>query len=364
MASIRSVLSASLVAGSVLVAACHTDSTGPGNLNYTSIVAGVVTTVVVPTYDSLGARSARMASAIAALAANPTDSALHTAQTIWKSARANFEFNEAFEFGPIETLGVDPAVDTWPIDEAGIDAIIASSDTLTPTFIDGLTTTLKGFHGVEYILFGINGSTTAASLTPRQLQYLVAASQDVANETALLVTAWSPSGGNYIGAVLTAGQPSSPYATTSGPREDLVSQMISQPGQIAYKFTQPLATDSSIYEESLYSDNTLGDIESNIAGVAAVYYGGDAASPGHGLGALVAAKDPTLDATVRSELATATAAIAAIQPTFNIALHQDPSALQAAAQATLTLQTTMINLVGPLLGNGNPGPLGPQPDND
>jgi uncharacterized iron-regulated protein len=164
--------------------------------------------------------------------------------------------------------------------------------------------------------------------------------------------------------VLNAGHGTSAYSSQSAVMQDIVTQMATQPAQFIYKIAQPLATDSSIYEESRFSDNTLADIESNLAGTAALYDGDPSSGSNRGLGEIVAADDPALDQTVRAQFAEAAAAMAKITPSFDVALHADPAALQVAAQASLNLQKTMINLVAPLLGVGHAGPLGGQPDND
>jgi putative iron-regulated protein len=310
-------------------------------------------------------RGERLAADIDAFAAAPSDAGLAVSQEDWKAARASYEFGEAFTFGPIQTDGIDPAVDTWPVDIPGIGALIAGSDSLTPAFIGGLPVTLKGFHAVELMLFGQPGTpASAGAFTGRQLDYVSAAGHDLSSELSALRTAWSPAGGNFAGQVLNAGHAGSAYSSQAAVMQDIVTQMATQPAQFIFKISQPLATDSSIYEESRFSDNTLGDIESNIAGTAALYYGATSPSGHGGLGAIVAANDPALDATVRAQFAAAEAAMAKITPSFDVALHADPGSLQVAAQASLSLQRTMINLVAPLLGVGHAGPLGGQPDND
>lgn len=347
------------------LAGCNDTAVGPGQKLTRGVIADEVTSVFLPNIDSLAARGARLNADLDALAAAPSAATLATAQADWKLTRASYEFGEAFSFGPIETDGIDPAVDTWPVDIAGIDAIIGGTDSLSVAYIDALPVTLKGFHAVELVLFGAPGaSTTAASLTPRGLEYLVVAGQDLSNELTSLQTAWSTTGGNFASQVLDAGQSSSAYSSTSAVMQDIVTQMATQPAQVIYKLQQPLTTDSSIYEESRYSDNTLGDIENNIAGTAAMYFGSRTFGANTGLGSIVRANDPTLDATVRAQIATAQARIALIEPSFDTALHTNPALLQNAENAVLTLQKTMINLVAPMLGVGNAGPLGGQGDND
>jgi putative iron-regulated protein len=350
---------------SLSLAACGDTAVGPGTRMDRGVIANEVTDVFLPNIDSLAARGARLNVDLNALAAAPTDAALATAQAAWRLTRQSYEFGEAFSFGPIETDGIDPAVDTWPVDIAGIQELTQTPALLNTPYIASLPTTLKGFHGVELVLFGPPGTpTTVTNLTPGQLAYLVAAGQDLSNELSDLEIAWTPSSGNFAGTVLSAGQSGSAYSSETAAMQDIVTQMATQPAQFIYKLQEPVATDSSIYEESRFSDNTLADIQNNLAGTAAMYYGGLTPTTNKGLGSIVRANDPTLDATVRQQIIEAANAINAITPSFDVALHTDPALLTAAAQASLNLQTTMINLVGPLLGVGHAGPLGGQPDND
>lgn len=349
----------------LVLSACGDTATGPGQAMTAGVIADEVNHVMLPNIDSLAVRGERLASHIDAFAAAPTPAGLAAAQADWKAARASYEYGEAFSFGPIATDGIDPAVDTWPVDIPGIGALIAGPDSLTPSFIGGLPVTLKGFHAAELMLFGEPGAPPPANgFTARQLEYLVAAGHDLSNELSALRTAWSPAGGNFAGQVLDAGRSGSAYSSQGAVMQDIVTQMATQPAQFIFKISQPLGTDSSIYEESRFSDNTLADIESNIAGTAALYYGAPSSGSNRGLGAIVAANDPALDATVRAQFAEAESAMAKITPSFDVALHADPASLHAAAQASLSLQKTMINLVAPLLGVGHAGPLGGQPDND
>jgi putative iron-regulated protein len=71
---------------------------------------------------------------------------------------------EAWLFGPVEQNNIDPRIDTWPVDFNALDAILANNDELTDTYIDGLEDALKGFHPIEYVLWGKNGNKKAAQI--------------------------------------------------------------------------------------------------------------------------------------------------------------------------------------------------------
>jgi predicted lipoprotein len=73
--------------------------------------------------------------------------------------------SEGFLFGPVETGGYDPALDAWPFNLVDAQALLAGSDPITPQLIASLDGAVKGFHAIEYLLFGHDGSKAAPALT-------------------------------------------------------------------------------------------------------------------------------------------------------------------------------------------------------
>ena len=343
-------VAAAIVCGVATLAACNDSVTAPVLAAPTSIVSSVVENVYLPTFDSLNARAARLSAALDALKATPSPENLAAAQSAWRATREMYERNEGFAFGPLVTSEYDPNMDTWPIDRAGIDALVSGNGSITKEEIDGEDGTLKGFHGIEYILFGDNGSTTSASLTAGQLAYLSAAGQSLAAVASALDEAWSPTGGNYAGQLTSAGDGTSVYASVGAALQELVSGLIEPTDEVPNsKIALPLSSGDTYFEESAFSDNTLNDLKNDLHGAYAVYTGsfsGDA----NGISTLVAAQSATLDQQVRTQFAAAFAALDAVGPSFDDALHNNPAALRTAQQAILTLNRTLVNQVAPIAG--------------
>jgi len=340
-----------VVTGTLLLAGCSESVIAPVPAPPTALIAGLVTNVYRPTLDTLAARCARLATALQSLASAPSATTLQAAQAAWRSARDPYERNEAFGFGPLETGGYDPAMDTWPVDRTGIDALIAGSGTLSVATIDALDGTLKGFHGIEYVLFGATGAATAGSLSPRALAFLAAAGQSLANAGAGVAFAWAPGGGDYGGQLTNAGQTGSVYGSVGAALQEVIVGMVGPTDEIANsKIAQPLQTGDPEYEESRFSDNTLADLRSDVMGVRQVYLGGDTPTPGNGVSAFVAAQDASVDQLIKSQIADALASLDAVGTSFDVALHSAPAKLQAAQAAVLTLNQTLVNRVVPLVG--------------
>ena len=53
-------------------------------------------------------------------------------------------------------------------------SLLASNQAFTQGFLDSTQTTLKGFHPMEYLLFGANGAKIPSDFTPREKEYLIA----------------------------------------------------------------------------------------------------------------------------------------------------------------------------------------------
>ena len=118
--------------------------------------------LAIPNYQDIAAKALTLNQAIQALSASPTDANLSTAQTAWRNTRAPWEACEGYLFGPVEDNSYDPTMDSWPLDKTQLDSLLASSNGLSLADIDALPESLKGFHAIEYVLFGEGGSRAAS----------------------------------------------------------------------------------------------------------------------------------------------------------------------------------------------------------
>lgn len=121
------------------------------------LAAKVVDSVIVPGYTALGTEAVKLVAALGALRANPSAATVTSARDQWRATRAPWEAGEGHIFGPVDTLGVDPKVDSWPVDKNQLDGALGGYDP-DHSNVDGFPVTMKGFHAMEYLLFG-DGST-------------------------------------------------------------------------------------------------------------------------------------------------------------------------------------------------------------
>jgi len=334
----------------LVVTACDSDTAAPtGGFDATALLAGVPSTVIFGTYQDLEAKAIALRTAAATLQGAPTAPNLTAAQNAWRAARRPWEQSEGFLFGPVETQGIDPSIDSWPVNRVDLDAVLAGSATLNQAYIDGLEGTLKGFHTIEYLLFG-TGSKTAADLTTRELEYLVGVTQSLAAAVTTLRTAWDPTGGNYVHTVSTAGATgNSVYVSQSAALQELANGVIAICDEVANgKISDPFDQMDRTLEESQFSNNSNADFADNIRSVQNVYLGQYGSATTTGLRALVIAKQPSLDPTIQSQITAAITAIGEMTPTFGEAISSNPTKVEAARTAVRTLKQTLESQLLPL----------------
>jgi putative iron-regulated protein len=291
--------------------------------------------VANPDYTDLQNKAGLLKTAVTTLVATPTDANLLAAQTAWKNTRAPWEACEGFLFGPVEDYNYDPTMDSWPVDKNELDAILASNNQLGLTDIDALSDTQKGFHAIEYIIFGLGGTQKAANITAREKLYLTSLTQSLYNTTVQLQTSWATSGGNYTKQVITAGSGSTVFTS----RKDLFVALVGSMADICdevstSKMQTPLVAQDSLQDESAFSHNSVADFKNNITGIYNAYMCTYNGATGTGLNQIVAAKNAALDLKLRTQMLAAIASFSTITTTYEKAIYTNQSQIKA-VQATI-----------------------------
>jgi predicted lipoprotein len=305
----RRIFAALIVAATFALVGCTTDSgtdypTVSAGYGYDTVLAAVGPNVILATYADLSVKGTALQNAAIALNANPTEGNLHAARQAWRDARAPWERGEGFLFGPVADKGIDPSIDSWPLDSTTLKRVLTTDTTsLNVVYVNGQANEVKGFHAMEYLLFGIDSSKTAASLTTRERQYLVAAAAHFKNRVDTLKLSWAADGQNFLAQFTTAGSGSTRYTSAHAAAEDLVEGMIGICDEVANgKITEPY-NEGTRAEESRFSRNSTTDFANNIRSVRNVYLGiYGSATTGKGVKVWVLAADTALAVRVESEI--------------------------------------------------------------
>lgn len=124
------------------------------------VIDTYVNDVVLPTYKELKDRNSELYDAVSRLNDNPSTANFKAACNAWLLAREPWETSEAFLFGPVDAEGLDPNMDSWPLDQRGIVQVLKSHNWAELEYDDNdddevveSRQALRGFHTLEFLLF-------------------------------------------------------------------------------------------------------------------------------------------------------------------------------------------------------------------
>lgn len=341
----KKVYSAVLMLGSALMfSQCSSSDSKPSvdsTLN-TQVINDFATLVANPEYNDLKAKTSLLYDQTQALAASKTDANLEACRQTWRDARAIWENSEAQLFGPVETDNIDPHIDTWPVNFSDLERELSSGHTFTVDYINNLEDALKGFHPIEYLIFGQNGTKKASDLTDRELQYLNALALNVKTLTSNLADVWATSSSsNYYNAFVNAGSGSTEFTSEQAALVQMVAAMADICGEVGEaKIGEVYAAQDGTLEESPFAKSSISDFTNNIKGIGIVYQAKYSAD-GKGLEDIVKQYNLSLDNEIKTKLNTAISALNAITVPFGQAITTQKPQVQAAIAAIADLHETL-----------------------
>lgn len=347
-------LTAASVACCILFTACNKSTqsalqTEDFTTTEQTVLTDFTNNVALGSYLQLSIKATALNTALGNLNTNTTEENLATARTAWKDMRSVWEQSEAFLFGPVEDNDYDPNMDTWPTDYVQMDSLLASNNALTVADIQNLTLSLRGYHPIEYMIFGDHGNRSAAELTERQKLYISSLSTDLTGTCNDLYLSWSSAPINFAQEIINAGKGSTRYTRRQDIFITMVEAMIGICDEVGGgKMAEPFDAKSPQLVESPYSGNSTTDFQNNIIGVQNVYLG---LNGGKGLSALVAIKNKSLDNKIQSELTAAINAFNNIPGYYEDAILANDGRvkIQQTMDAIATLKSTLEKELLPFL---------------
>lgn len=336
---------------------------------------------VNPTYHNLADYAEKLTEDLQALRNDKSDSKVAAACSSFLEARKWWERSEAFLFGAAADFGIDPHIDSWPLDRAGLVAEMANTNHITALAgEDGdvwagahLGPELLGFHGIEYIIFSEGNPKAAASIPDNELIYAIAVAGDLRNKTYQLELSWngedevSPdrvakideelewpctvanSGVSYSENMLNAGKPGSTYRSMTDAMEAIIDGCIDITDEVGtQKIGKPYTGEDINYIESPYSHKSITDFHDNIISVENAYMGGieGARDESKSLHAYIKSVKPELDAKLVNAIRNAQNKIAAMEAPF-VKNYTHPSvgeAIEACSELTEALTEVKLQL--------------------
>ncbi len=351
------------------------------NEAYKAVIDNYVDNIVIPTYADLKEKAKVLEASVKAVYDAKqngvlTDALIEAACNQWVESREPWEESEAFLFGPADTYGLDPLLDSWPLNTDDIQKILTSKSYETLESIEGEAgETTRGFHTLEYFLFAEGKAKTVNSLTADEIAYAYQTAKLITKNATQLWYAWAgaadatsedldviKSSGfdaectSVFGEYFKSPKLTSDYKTQA----DVIGQIVDGCTDICnevagQKIGGPFNADEgrgNILEvESWTSYHSMVDYENNIISIQHSYMGtmsddiADLDNVGGNLSisSLVAAENPELDKDIREQIAAARTAIANISTTsFALAIknHTNATEIQAAMDACYALFDT------------------------
>jgi len=213
-----------ILAVCLLVAACGEKNGQLGDLTASEqemklIAEQYVPNVIYATYGDLARETGELYELLAEAAEGGVDDLtqgqVDAICAKFLQARQSWEESEAFLFGAATDFGIDPHIDTWPLDADGLATELANAEKVASLAgEDGigyaaakLGQELLGFHGIEFVLFRDGKNRSVAALRAnedhaafagktvtgaQELIYAAAVAGDLRDNCYRLLVAWNP----------------------------------------------------------------------------------------------------------------------------------------------------------------------------
>lgn len=339
----RSLLLVSLVA----LSACSDPVTEPA-VDRAALLDELARGVIVPAYEELATEAATLEAEADMLCATRTMDALLRTRAAWLAVRRPWRTAEAFELGPVRDLRIKNAIEFLPLREDDVEAVLAGAEPIDDAYVASLGVQARGLPVLEYLLFGDDVLASLGDASPsRRCLYIASLATDLAVQSERLAEAWRPTGGNY-GATLAE--------MSSGGVDDLVNASIETLQLLeGERIAKPLGrrdggTPQLDAIEVRRSGAALADLKAGLRGIEAIYTGDYAASDTRGIAALVVDSNPTLDARIRGQIATAKSALDRVPEPLSDAIVQSPEVVEEAFLALRALLRLMAADLASQLG--------------
>ena len=324
------------------------------------IVEQYVNKTVIPTYNKLADATIVLVEKLQVLKDNKTDANVVAVAEAWIETRTHWELSEAFLFGAVADFGIDPHIDTWPLDQAALIQQLTNTGHIeSMAGEDGdvwagehLGNALLGFHGIEFVIYKNGAPKTAAEISNNELIYAVAVAGDLRNRCVQLEASWAgidhvsdykaqlmedlgfpitPSNTplSYGENMLQAGLPGSTYRTVRNAAAQILDGAFTIADEVGnVKIGNAASGDDVNYIESPFSHNSLTDFKDNIRSIENTYYGGAYGVRGPSLSAYFEQNHSATHRAIKEAIEASYAAIEAIPAPF-VQNYADPKADEA-----------------------------------
>ncbi|MBR0165426.1 MAG: peptidase M75 [Prevotella sp.] len=344
---------------------------------YDAIINQYVDAVVLPTYNDLKAKNTALYNSVVAFGNNPSDANFQAVCNAWLTAREPWESSEAFLFGPVADYGLDPNMDSWPLDQEAIVNLLQSQQwnemEWTGDYDEddeaiAAAQNVRGFHTLEFLAFK-NGKARTLTDTAEDgeaanavynesnatawAQYMRNTAQLLVDDVTLLCDSWnngyatsfkSHNGGDFTSGLSCIEQIIDGCIDIAG---EVGDAKIGEPYDL---YVSGKTTEALYAVESWYSWHSRDDYTNNIYSIRNAYYGSrDGSINTNSISTLMKKYNADLDTKVKNAIANAASAIQAIPQPFRNNINSREAA--TAMEACSALSDVLENELKPFLTN-------------
>ena len=344
---------------------------------YDAIINQYVENVVMPTYRDLKTKNCALYNAVVAFGNNPSNAGFQTICDAWLAAREPWESSEAFLFGPVADFGLDPNMDSWPLDQEAIVNTLKSQQWNSMTWEGdydeddeaiAAAQNVRGFHTLEFLAFRDGKARTLTdnaasdnaadyvyneSNATAWAQYMRNTAQLLVDDVTLLCDEWEDSyadkfkkhnGGDFTSGISCIEQLIDGCIDIAG---EVGGAKIGEPYDL---YVSGKTTEALYAVESWYSWHSRDDYTNNIYSIRNAYYGSrDGSINNNSLSKLVAKYNPELDEEVKAAIQVTVNAIQAIPQPFRNNINSKEA--EEAMVACALLSTILEDELKPFLVN-------------
>ncbi len=314
----------------VVVLAAFTVVACRGSTTREQALAGLVSGVVLPSYERLETRAAELTQSTRDFEVAPEQRHLASVKRTWRAALIALKHTYAFRSGPIEDQHLHLRAGYWPVRPASIEALARGP--LDTRSVASAGAASKGLYALEYLLF--QRSDTGAPATRLLVRLLAEDIERSVRELRQLAIAQ-----DLPGSVAHAGAQG--LSRAANDLIETVETIVA--GRLDFAASRPAGTRL----EGEASGASLAATQALLEGVRLHYLGPPG---GGGLAALVGGLSPPVDRSIREALDAAGAALAGLDAPLEILARSQPQRLTAARAAChrleVELKTGLVNVLG------------------
>ena len=307
------------------------------------VLSTLYASVIKPNLTRLSDSADRLAESGSALCRKPSESALEQARASWREAYMMWHVAKPVLFGPAEAMDLESRLDTQPVHETVLDAVVANDD------VEHLRAgyTVRGFGAVEYLLFASENAKQATAAM--RCVHLQDVTREIATETARLQAAWDD---GFAGKFVSAGD-GAPFLV---PGDALSLAFAKFLNLTEVMLRDRIGIPSGFFRETIRPEYLAGwrsrqavhAFEATIGGLRAALVADGTAGFTNLLATkdgLVERRDPQLAADIRSkfeEIGKTLTALESDEPDLYAALQEDRATLKQLYREVGTLQEQLV----------------------